>query len=108
MQDADCMRGGESAQHTVDLWCDLCQRPCASTSDQVRHRTTFGQLHRIPRDIATTIPIVDRNDGGMRELRCKTGLTSKATDGPLISRDVLMQQLQRNLAAERQVADAPH
>ena len=44
----------------------------------------------------------------MRELRGEPRLATEAADGALVARDVRVQQLERHLAPEREVAHAPH
>ena len=98
----------EPAQNEIDLRRDLGERPRSRARDQVGDRSALGELHRVPRDVAAAIPVEDRNDRRMRELRREPRLAPKAADDALVARDVRMQQLERDLAAEREIAHAPH
>ena len=108
VHDPDRVRGGESAENEVDLRRDLGERARSRPRDQLGDRAALGELHRVPRHVAAAVPVEDRDDGRMRELRRELGLATKATDDALVARDVRVQQLERDLAAERQIADAPH
>src|SRR5213075_1164555 len=68
----------------------------------------LGELHCVPRDVAATVPIEDRNDGRMRELRGEPRLAPKTSDHPLIAGDVRMEELERNLATQCEISYAPH
>ena len=75
---------------------------------QFGHRAALRQLHRVPRDVTAAVPVEDRDDRRMRELRRELGFATEAPDDALVARDVRVQQLERDLAAERQIAHAPH
>ena len=108
MDHADCMRGGQGVQHAIHLRCDLGQRARSHAFHVIRDRAALGQLHRVPRDAGTRVGVVDRHDGGMRQLRRELRFAAEACDRPRIARHVRMQQLERHFAAEREVAHAPH
>ena len=108
MDDAHGMRRGQTAQHAVHLRRDLRHGARAGAGDQIAHGAILGELHRVPGDVAATVPIVDRDDGRMRELRRELRLATEATDRALVARDVRVQQLERDLAPEREIAHAPH
>ena len=108
MHDAHGVRRGEPAHHAVDLRGDLGERPRAGARDQVGYGAAFGEFHCVPRDVATTIPVINRDDGRVRELRGEPRLTAEATDGALVARHMRVQQLERHLAAEGEVAHPPH
>src|SRR5213082_2159224 len=70
--------------------------------------TGLGPLHRVPRDVAPRVEVVDRHDRGMRELGRELGFATKARHQPLVTRHIRMQQLEGDFAAEGQIANAPH
>ena len=108
MHDPDGVRGREPAEHFVDLRRDFRQRSCPAARDQIGHRTALGELHRVPGHVAPAVPVVDRHDGWMRELRGESCLAPEPAHGAFVARDVGMQELQRDLTAERLVPHAPH
>jgi hypothetical protein len=102
------VRRGEPAQYAVDLRRDLGDRPRARPFDEIADGAIFGELHGVPGHVAAAVPVVDRDDRGMRELRRQPSLATEPPDRTLIARDVRVQQLERHLASEREVAHAPH
>ena len=81
MDDGVRVRGDECVQHGVNLRRDLRERARSVARDQVRHRAALGELHRVPRDVSAAVPVVDRDDGRMRELRGEPCLAPKTRDG---------------------------
>ena len=108
MHDADRVRGGESAEHEIDLRRDISERARAGTRHELGYRASLGELHGVPRDVAATIPIVDRHDCRMGELCGELGFASKTRDGALVPGDVRMQEFESDLAPEAEIAHSPN
>src|SRR5205823_6382440 len=108
MDYADRVRRGETAEHEIDLGYDFRQSTRSRPLDKLGDRASLGELHRVPGDVATAVPVIDRNDRRMRQLRGELRLTTKARHRPLVARDVRMQKLERNLPAKTQITHAPH
>src|SRR5881227_2022844 len=95
-----------------------CAAPSASSTasicgarsgafDQVGDGPAFRELHRVPGNVPARIEIVNRHDRGMRQLRGELGFTAEPADGAFVARDLRMQQLEGDLASQRQVAHTP-
>jgi hypothetical protein len=108
MDDPARVRRGETIEHLVDLRRDLGDRARARARDEIGERSALGELHRVPCYTAARIPIVDGDDGRMRELRGELRLAAEAVHRALVARDFGVQHLERDLAVEREIAHAPH
>src|SRR5438046_2473110 len=58
MDDADGVRRHERVEHGVHLWGDLVQRARPVLLHEIRDGSTFGELHRVPRDVAPRVEVV--------------------------------------------------
>ena len=107
MHDSNRVRCREPRQDKIDLRRNLSQLARSRSRDEIGHRPAFRELHRVPGDVATTVPIEDRNDGRMRELGGEPCLAPEPSDRSFITRYMRVQELERNFPTERQIADAP-
>ena len=78
MDDPDRVCRGETAEKEVHLRRDLGHRTRPGARDEVGDRSSFRELHRVPRHVATAVPIEDRHDGRVRELRGELRLAPEA------------------------------
>src|SRR6478736_4523099 len=101
MDDADRVRRRQTVENEVDLRGDLVECARAGSRDEVRDRTALGELHRVPGDVAAAVPVEDRNDRRVRELRRESRLAAKTADDAFVARNARMEELERHLAAER-------
>src|SRR6185437_2044021 len=101
------MRRAQSIEYQIDVRRNLLQTARAAARDQLRDGAAFGQLHRVPGKSCPAVPVVDRDDRRMRQLGSEPSLLPECTDRLGVSRDVGMQDLESNLALERQVARTP-
>ena len=101
------VRGEERVEDRVNLRRHFVERARAVARHQVCHRSAFGQLHRVPRHFTQVIPVEDRDDRRMHELRGQPRFTPEARDGRFVLDDVRVKHLERHLALEREITRAP-
>ena len=68
----------EPVEDEIDLRRDLVERARSGSRDEVRDRSAFGELHRVPGDVAAAVPVEDRNDRRVRELRREPALRAES------------------------------
>src|SRR5205085_8828730 len=98
----------EAAEHEVDLRRDLGECPRTGSFDELRNGPSLGQLHRVPRDVAAAVPVIDGDDRRMGELRRQLCLAAKTRHGSLVARNVRVEQLERDFPPETEIANTPH
>ena len=101
VQDSVGVGDYECGENLIDLQRNLRDLTRARPRDQARHASLFGELHRVPRQVAARIKVVNRNDRWMRQLRRESGLTPERPDRFVIARDCRMQRFQSDLTLER-------
>ena len=87
VQDSVGVGDDECGENLIDLQRNLRDLTRARPRDQARHASLFGELHRVPRQVAARIKVVNRNDRWMRQLRRESGLTPERPDRFVIARD---------------------
>ncbi len=108
MQHAFRMGGREPVEQSGDRGPHLHERSRPGASYEVGERTVLHQLHRVPRHAFARIPVVDRNDARVRELRGHARFAPKVADGLRVVGHACVENLEGDLTLESEVAHAPH
>src|SRR5689334_9446379 len=101
MQNAIRMRDYQSIDDLVDLRRDLADLARSGASNQTRNASLLCELHSVPGEIAARIPIINRNDRRVRQLRSEPGLSRECTHSLVVASNRWMQGLERHLTLER-------